>query len=89
MLGTDDKTPRGTVDEFNNLHPLSGAPAAGQPQPAAGPWQRFQPQAQQPATQAAQPATDWSKFVPDQPAAGPWQKFEQQPQTIGANRCKR
>jgi len=79
-LGTEDKMPRGSVDELGNLRPLPGAPAAAQPQPqpVAGPWQRFQPQAQQPATQAAQPATDWSKFVPDQPAAGPWQK---QPQT--------
>ena len=79
MLGNTDKEPRGWVDELNNLHPLPGAPAPAQPQPqpAAGPWQRYQPQAQQPATQAAQPATDWSKFVPDQPAAGPWQKYQQ------------
>lgn len=67
-IGTDDKLPRGSVDELGNLHPLPGTPAA-----AAGPWAKFQPQ--QPATQAAQPATDWSKFVPDQPAVGPWQNF--------------
>ncbi|MGD9870694.1 MAG: PLxRFG domain-containing protein [Thauera sp.] len=87
-LGTDDKMPRGTVDEFNNLRPLPGAPAPAQPQPAAGPWQRFQPQAQaqQPATQAAPPVTDWSKFVPDQPAAPQtdWGQFvPDQPREMG------
>lgn len=76
MLGTEDKTPRGTVDEWGTVTPLPSAPAAGQPQAAAGPWTKFQPQ--QPATRAAQPATDWSKFVPDQPTAGPWQKFQSQ-----------
>ena len=81
MLGTEDKMPRGSVDELGNLRPLPGAPAPAQPQLAAGPWERFQPQAPQQEAQAAPPATDWSKFVPDQPAAGPWQKFEQQPQT--------
>ena len=77
MLGTEDKMPRGSVDELGNLRPLPGAPAPAQPQLAAGPWERFQPQAPQQEAQAAQPATDWSKFVPDQPAAGPWQKYQQ------------
>lgn len=65
-LGTEDKMPRGSVDELGRLHPLPGAAGAAQPatdwskfvpdQPAAGPWQKFE----------QQPQTDWSQFVPEQ-----------------------
>ncbi|MCB1947158.1 MAG: hypothetical protein KDF55_16670, partial [Thauera sp.] len=74
MLGTEDKMPRGSVDELGNLRPLPGTPAPAQPQLAAGPWQPAAPQPQA-------PQTDWSQFVPDQPAAAPpdWSQFVPDP----------
>ncbi|HRO36696.1 PLxRFG domain-containing protein [Thauera sp.] len=72
MLGTEDKMPRGSVDELGRLHPLPGAPAPAQPQPAA--------------SQPPAPQTDWSKFVPDQPAAAQpdWSQFvPDQPREMG------